>query len=679
MRSLSIARIHTAGAWISSALLLSVVAGPVTPAAPADALVSPARTTSADFVQRSGNRLTLAGRTFRFSGPNIYWLGLDENSRTTITYPTPLRVESALTAAAAMGATVVRSHTLGIGVGNPLSIEPSLGVFNQIALRHIDLAIADAGRLGLRLIVPLVDNYDYYHGGYHVFTDWLGLSGSRCPSTTCAQTFFTDPRAIAAFERYVSVILNHVNVYTGVANKDDPTIMAWETGNEIRPPVSWTRAISAFIKSIDGNHLVEDGYAGVDESDLALTDVDIVSDHFYPLNTPRLVADASTVSAAGKVFVAGEYGWNEPGGLAPFLRAAESARGLSGDLYWSLGGLNDDFGYEQHYDGYEAHLPGDRRDVGGPAPALADTSDAPQVAELRDHAFAMSGRPVPRFPVPAAPAVTNVEHLPAGNLLEWTGSAVAGAYEVQRLGADGSWATIGLVSGDATSDPWLDRGAPDGPGVAYRVVAVNPNDVGGPPSVPFTLNDRTVVDPLSSFASSWSHTPGLSTVTGDAALFTGDTTRVGSGGGAQQIAWNQPGLGSVEAVGYYRPLDGDLPSSDVVQGQTGVIGVEGVASPSVLHFQFLLSRNGRDWRLVPGRDVAVNGGAAAAKGDWTPYLYTVEGVQSIVPQAAFVAIRWGAGAGGTAQLGTVRMTIPHDGATRSLTPVGLAGTTTGRG
>jgi len=39
-------------------------------------------------------------------------------------------------------------------------------------------------------------------------------------------------------------LLNHVNTYTCLAYKNDPTIMAWETGNELDPPTSWTQTIS---------------------------------------------------------------------------------------------------------------------------------------------------------------------------------------------------------------------------------------------------------------------------------------------------------------------------------------------------------------------------------------------------------------------------------------------------
>ena len=91
------------------------------------------------------------------------------------------------------------------------------------------------------------------------------------------------------------MLLNHVNVYTGVANKDNPTIMSWETGNELSYGLGgaaeftkWTSTISAYIKSIAPNQLVMDGSLGMDPGDLKLADVDIENPHFYPLNTALL-------------------------------------------------------------------------------------------------------------------------------------------------------------------------------------------------------------------------------------------------------------------------------------------------------------------------------------------------------------------------------------------------------
>jgi endo-1,4-beta-mannosidase len=58
----------------------------------------------------------------------------------------------------------------------------------------------------------------------------------------------------------VSFVLNRRNTYTGTLYKDDKAILAWETGNELYCPYSWTKQIAAHIKSLDSNHLVWDGF-----------------------------------------------------------------------------------------------------------------------------------------------------------------------------------------------------------------------------------------------------------------------------------------------------------------------------------------------------------------------------------------------------------------------------------
>lgn len=77
-------------------------------------------------------------------------------------------MQEMMATSAAMGATTIRSTTLGVSVGHPLSINPSLGVFNEEALRRVDYAVYAAGTYGLRLIIPLTDNWDYYHGGQSI-------------------------------------------------------------------------------------------------------------------------------------------------------------------------------------------------------------------------------------------------------------------------------------------------------------------------------------------------------------------------------------------------------------------------------------------------------------------------------------------------------------------------------
>ena len=174
-----------------------------------------AYTAASGFVTRAGSQLLLNGQPFRFAGANMHWLPFGDST----IYTSQFEINDGLDAAKEMGLTVVRSHDLGISTGCSNCIEPTLGVFNQTALVHDDYVIKAARERGIRLIIPLTDNWHYPAGGKHNFTDWRGISDEN--------QFYYNAQVISDFETYISTLLNHVNTYTGVAYKNDPTIMAY--------------------------------------------------------------------------------------------------------------------------------------------------------------------------------------------------------------------------------------------------------------------------------------------------------------------------------------------------------------------------------------------------------------------------------------------------------------------
>jgi Cellulase (glycosyl hydrolase family 5) len=608
------------------------------------------KTSSSRYVTRSGDTLLLKGDPFRFSGTNIFWGGLDDDGRTGFNYPTTFRVDSALQTMVDMGETVVRCQTCGISTGTPFSVEPSLGGFSQTALRHIDYFIAQAQRYGIKVVVPLTDNYGYYLGSYCDYTNWLHLSSpSSCPSARAVSAFYDNPRAIAAFEKYISVLLNHVNHYTGVRNKDNPAIMAWETGNEMpygaggQAELSrWTAKITAFIRSQDENHLIMDGSAYLDPDDLKLPDVDIIDMHYYPLNTQYLNEDANQTATAGKAMVVGEYAWNDAPQLEAFLTDIQQTPGIAGDMYWDLQPQNDFFGYVEHYDGYQLHYPGDTSDVGNNSgePLLAEANDASLVSELRSHAYAMSGATIPAYPAPPPPVMTNVERVAsstagAGNLLEWRGSPGAVSYVVQRStrGASGPWMTVARVNAGTLAAPYLDSGGGTGPSLWYRVTAVNAAGVWGSASMPFHVTDKTLDDNLDSLSLAEGYTPGVGIDRSNAWRYGGDPSRAAFPPQSEaMVAWGAPGeIDDVEAIAYYGSIND-------------------------MHFTFQLSNDNWSWFGVPASSVqAVQVGGSAA-GDNVAFIYTIDNVQHVLPGADYVRIVRHSGGQRVAQVGEVRIT-----------------------
>jgi hypothetical protein len=418
----------------------------------------------AQFVTRQGSSLYLGGSLFRWVGGNIYWLGLDENVG-GVAYPTKFRIEDALATAAGLNLTVLRSHTLGISTGNPLSFEPSLDLFNHSALDAADYAIHVAETLGLKLQVPLTDPYKYYHGGLHNFVSWV--TGQDTDETP----FYTNASVIAAFERYLTARLTHVNPYTGRPAYAEPAIFAWETGNELSGvPPAWTERIAAFIKSLDPNHLVMDGRYGVDPLSLPSEHVDLYSDHFYPVDAGRMRSGAAITAAANKAYVAGEYGWTS-GDVSGFLDAAVADTNVSGAMFWSLFPHLDTYGFVQHSDGFTFHYPGDNAGMAG------------FLSILRQHVASINGRPSPApLPAPLTPLLAPGSYFSANNSLAWRGAALGATYtvEVSKGGPTGPWTRVCDACANDDETPWkLPSSVTLGAGVWVHARAENGDGLAG--------------------------------------------------------------------------------------------------------------------------------------------------------------------------------------------------------
>lgn len=383
-------------------------------AAPPSAYASTApRAASALRVTRrsDGAGLLVGGKRRRLSGANAYWLGLNDNKRDVNgnpTFPTHAELTAALVGLRHIGASLVRSHTIGISAGTPRSFETAPGVFADRNLNSADWAIYQANKNNILLMVPLTDQWNNYHGGKGVFVHWArrqngnGIVDVPAPahlfdadsaekgSTTEDQFYATGAggmRIRALFKDYIKHWLNHVNPYTGLAYKDDPTIAIVETGNEIYSATAeWTEDIAAFIKKIAPAKLVADGSAATglavsDAPGLNAAHVDIVGAHYYahddswnpaPLMTmaDQLAADASAARRAGKAFIIGEYPWTRAD-AAQWYTALERNSTIAADMNWGFIGANEQHGGGFGGDDFPVHWPYRGANEKKHAPALA--------------------------------------------------------------------------------------------------------------------------------------------------------------------------------------------------------------------------------------------------------------------------------------------------------------------
>ena len=114
------------------------------------------------------------------------------------------------------------AHT--ITEGHALQTRP--GEFDEDILRGLDFVLAEAGKRDLKLILAMTDNW-YPVGGI----DWYV---KHSPTASTHADFFTDENAVSLFLETHASFANRINTITGVAYKNDPTIMAWNLANEPR-------------------------------------------------------------------------------------------------------------------------------------------------------------------------------------------------------------------------------------------------------------------------------------------------------------------------------------------------------------------------------------------------------------------------------------------------------------
>jgi mannan endo-1,4-beta-mannosidase len=310
-----------------------------------------------NFVKWDGRDFVLNGEKFVPVGFNAYWLGFTEE----YSYPKHSQIEEMFKIAEQIGATVIRSHTLGFSGGSPNSLRPFDNNLNPNAWDSIDYSFYMANLYNIKLVIPLIDGYNYYHGSYGEFCKTRGLPKNE---------FWSNQVVRNDFKQYINEWLQHTNKYTGIAFKDDAAIGLIELGNElgnIRPNVGstsiptkdWIKDISSYIKSIDKNHLV---LHGVDESlgqndDFQIDSLDVYSGHFYGKDYSRIDFGSNSAANVKKAYIIGEYDCHFE---EDWFTEIERRTNVKGTIFWNVYPHTN--GYKSglpvpHNDGYTIHYP----------------------------------------------------------------------------------------------------------------------------------------------------------------------------------------------------------------------------------------------------------------------------------------------------------------------------------
>jgi hypothetical protein len=478
------------------ALLLAAGLNAVNAAGPGD-------TAFTHFITARNGQLFDGGKVFRFISldvPNL--LMIEDNVPFTEENPWRLpdsfEINDAFGTLQELGATATRSYVITVAGTNDLPGTPrhvlGPGQFHEAAFRTMDEVLAAANRAGIRLIIPLVDNW-VWQGGRAEYAGWRGKT---------KDDFWTDPQLIADFEQTIHFILTRTNTLTGVRYCDDKSILCWETGNELFSPPAWTRVIAHYIKSLDTNHLVMDGFnaSTLRPESLEIPAVDIVTTHHYPGNKKsfaELIRANARMARGKKPYIVGEFGFVGTAQMEDAMQAIMDSS-CSGGMLWSLRFRNRDGGFYWHS---EPGLGGNLyKAFHWPSSSMgADYDEMTLMALVRSNAFAIRGLPVPPVSVPAPPKLLPIADAAA---IAWQGSVGATGYQVERAAKqDGFWRIIATNVDEAFTQyrpEFADENAPEGRWF-YRVRARNESGISMPSNIagPVTVKSDTLVDELANF------------------------------------------------------------------------------------------------------------------------------------------------------------------------------------
>ena len=163
----------------------------------------------------------------------------------------------------------------------PWRMRPALqvapGEYNEEVLDGLDFLLAEMGKRDM-VAIMCMNNFWPWSGGMAQYVSWQDDSEIPYPPICCegdwqtyqeyTASFYSNENAVTDFFNHLRFTVLRENPYTGTLYRDDPTIMAWQLGNEPRGInnredfTQWIENTAKYIKSMDSNHLVTIGSEG---------------------------------------------------------------------------------------------------------------------------------------------------------------------------------------------------------------------------------------------------------------------------------------------------------------------------------------------------------------------------------------------------------------------------------
>ena len=306
------------------------------------------------FVRQRGGRFFVGQKPFRFVGANVALMYRDEDRA---------RMPETLRQAAQAGIKVVRVWAFGEGGPNDVrpmtdledwprhhSFRLAPGQWNEDAFVHLDKVIAEAAKNNIYVQLCLT-NWWRDTGGVTQYLRWAGINDAADDdykfgiNNEKAILFYSNPETRRLYREHIEKLATRKNTITGVAYRDDPTIFGWELMNEAQVITgrwaerrAWFAEMSAYLKSLDPNHMIAPGAWGYRSSserrewlaDHAIPTIDYCDVHSYPRDDHDSFVDSPT---ALKEFIenraAAAFSIKKPLVLGEFGMGVEGYKGAS--------------------------------------------------------------------------------------------------------------------------------------------------------------------------------------------------------------------------------------------------------------------------------------------------------------------------------------------------------------
>jgi hypothetical protein len=405
------------------------------------------------------------------------------------------------------------------------------------------------------------------------------------------------------FKKTIEYTINRTNTVSGIKYKDDKAIMCWETGNELTCPMEWTIEICRYIKSIDSNHLILDGYNAIDhipvrEGSIAEKSIDIVHSHHYEQNPADFIENVKrniAIVDKRKPYIIGEFGFVGTPAIEQYTDMIINSD-ICGMLIWGLRGHRSEGGFYWHseplgYGRYKSyHWPG--------FTSGEEYDETSLMNLLRNKAYEIDGLSVPSMKAPLAPELLKIENVAC---ISWKGSAGASSYDIYRSKSNnGPWEIAGYNISDADIQYYplfADKTALPGETYYYRMTAKNIAGTSAPSKVegPVKVENLALIDNMENFGNIYYSSSEISIETSNDRQFKEDMYRLKGDKGQEIVYFVKGGIEEIKAYSFSQSDDRNL--------------------------SFKLSSDNKEYTEIEPERISFNNG----KGDygyWVPIMYS---------------------------------------------------------